>query len=152
MTGILPAVFSQTSPFLALGFLDIVWGLLAVVVFFIGLLLIAIILVQESKDAGLTSAFGGGGGGSALLGARMQKGLAKMTTVLAIVFALCVMVMGIIGNSSLERTIGEEHAPADQAIPAAAPEAGNQPDAGAAAGGGEAGGGEAGSADADGSQ
>lgn len=148
MPGTLLAALSQPSPFLALSFLDVVWGLLAVVVFFLGLLLIVIILFQESKDAGLTSAFGGAGGGSALLGARMQKGLAKMTAVLAIVFALCVTAMGIIGNSMLHETIaGSGGAPAGAGADAPAGEApeedpgvGNLPEGDAAPGGGQAGG------------
>ena len=105
MPGTFQAVFFQNSSYLAL-FADFVWSLLAVVVFFIGLLLITIILIQDSKDSGLTSAFGGGGGG-ALLGARMQKGLARLTTVLAIVFAVSVLIMGIIGGSNRDRSIGE---------------------------------------------
>ena len=109
MPGTLLGVLLQAPSILALSFLDVVWGLLAVVVFFVGLLLIVIILVQDSKDSGLTGAFGGaGGGGSALLGARMQKGLAKMTAALGVVFAMCCVVMVIISNSTLERSIGED--------------------------------------------
>ena len=110
MPGTFQAVFFQSSSYLAL-FADVVWGLLAVVVFFIGVLLVTIILIQDSKDSGLTSAFGSGGGGSALLGARMQKGLTRLTTVLAIVFAVSVLIMGLIGNSTRDRSISESVEP-----------------------------------------
>ena len=138
MPGTFLAILFQAPSILALTFADFVWGLLAAVVFFVGLLLVVIILVQDSKDSGLSGAFGGsGGGGSALLGARMQKGLAKITAALAVVFALCVMVMGIIGNSTLDRSIGEDVPTGD--APVLAPEGGDPVDPGAApdgAGGG----------------
>ena len=131
MPGPFPAVLFQAPSILALSFVDVVWGLLAAVVFFVGLLLIVIILVQDSKDGGLSGAFGGsGGGGSALMGAGMQKGLAKITSTLAVVFALCVLVMGIIGNSTLDRSIGEDVPVGD--APVEAPGAGDAADPGAA--------------------
>lgn len=74
-----------------------VWGFLSFVVFAVSVLLAVVILVQDSKETGLTSAFGGGGGGgSALLGARMQKDLAKITTILAILLAVCLMIMSLL--------------------------------------------------------
>lgn len=76
---------------------DFIWGALAVLVVFVTLLLITVILIQDSKDAGLASAFGGGTSG-ALMGARMQKGLARLTTILAIIFGVSVLVMGKIDN------------------------------------------------------
>lgn len=139
MPGPFPAVLFQAPSILALSFVDVVWGLLAAVVFFVGLLLIVIILVQDSKDGGLSGAFGGsGGGGSALMGAGMQKGLAKITSTLAIVFALCVVVMGIIGNSTLDRSIGEDVPIGD--APVVAPGDGDGTDPGAAPGGAAPGG------------
>lgn len=130
MPGPFLAVLFQTPSILAMGFLDVVWGLLAVVVFFVGLLLIVIILVQDSKDGGLSGAFGGSGGGSsALLGAGMQKGLAKMTSLLAIVFTLCVVAMGVIGNSTLDTSFGEDVPIGDASV--VAPGAGDAADPGA---------------------
>ncbi len=143
MPGPFLAVLFQAPSILALSFVDLVWGLLAAVVFFVGLLLIVIILVQDSKDGGLSGAFGGsGGGGSALMGAGMQKGLARMTSTLAIVFALCVLVMGIIGNSTLDRSIGEDVPVGEVLAPgagdAADPGAGGAPDGAAPGGVGDA--------------
>ncbi len=134
MPGTFLAVLFQAPSILAMGFLDFVWGLLAAVVFFIGLLLVIIILVQDSKDGGLSGAFGGsGGGGSALMGAGMQKGLARITSTLAIVFALCVVVMGIIGNNTLDDSIAEGVPSGDAAV--VAPGDGDAADPGAAPGG-----------------
>ncbi len=93
------------STFLAVSFVDILWGLLSVVVMFVGLLLIAIILVQESKDGGLGGAFGGGG--SNVFGAGMQRGLAKITAILAIVFTVCVYAMGAMENMGRSRSAAE---------------------------------------------
>ena len=130
MPGPFLAVLIQAPSILAMGFLDFVWGLLATVVFFVGLLLIVIILIQDSKDGGLSGAFGGsGGGGSALMGAGMQKGLARITSMLAVVFALCVVVMGIIGNSSLDDSIAEGVPAGDAAV--VVPGAGDDADPGA---------------------
>ena len=83
--------------FLLATFWNFIWGLLAVVAVIVGVLLVTVILVQDSKDAGLTGAFGGGAS-SALMGARMQKGLARFTTALAIIFGVSVLVMGKIDH------------------------------------------------------
>ena len=81
-----------------------VWTLLSLVVFLVSILLVVLILIQDSKDTGLTSAFGGGGGGSALLGARMQKDLAKMTAILGIVLAVSLIIMGFITSGEKRRS------------------------------------------------
>jgi protein translocase SecG subunit len=81
------------------------WGLLSVVVFIVGLLLTIIILVQDSKDSGLTGAFGGSGG-SALMGARMQKDLAKITAALGVILAICLVSMGLITAKTTRDSIG----------------------------------------------
>jgi len=83
----------------------VIWGILSVVVFILVLLLTIIILVQDSKDSGLTSAFGGGGG-SALMGARMQKDLAKITAVMGVILAICLISMGLITAHSTRDSKG----------------------------------------------
>ena len=92
--------------YLAVTFIDVMWGVLSVVVIFLGLILTGVILIQDSKDGGIGSAFGGGGGGSSLLGAGMQKGIAKITTILSIVFALCIFAMGVMENSQRSVSAG----------------------------------------------
>jgi protein translocase SecG subunit len=89
-----------------------IWGFLSVVVFLVSILLIFVILIQDSKDTGLTSAFGGAGGGNALLGARMQKELAKITAVMGIILAFSLGVMGFITANTANQSIG-----ADSALP-----------------------------------
>lgn len=86
--------------------LDWAWYLLSVVVFFAALFMIGLILLQDSKDSGLTSAFGGGGS-SSLMGARMQKDLAKLTGILAAVLTFSLFTMGVITAKSSGRTAGE---------------------------------------------
>ena len=89
----------MTLPILAWTWSGAIGGLLGVVVFFVSILMVVLILVQESKDGGLSGAFGGvGGGGSALFGASMQKDLAKFTAFLAIVFAVSILIMGILSS------------------------------------------------------
>ena len=81
------------------------WGMLSVAALLIGLLLIVLILFQDSKDTGLTSAFGGGGS-SALMGARMQKDLAKLTAIFAVALAICLILMGRITRFQTEESYG----------------------------------------------
>jgi preprotein translocase subunit SecG len=93
---------------LLLAWSSVIWTLLAVVVFFICIILTAIILIQDSKDTGLTSAFGGAGGGSALMGARMQKDLAKLTAILGAILAISLLIMGFITTGSETQSFGAE--------------------------------------------
>ena len=87
-----------------LAFLDLnfVWHALGVVVFLLSVVLILVIMVQDSKGAGLTSAFGAGPGGESLLGARMQRDIARYTSILATGFVLLVISMGLLGNCRLQ--------------------------------------------------
>jgi len=93
-----------TYGLLAVGFFDIIWNLLAVALGVISIVLIAIILIQDSKGAGLTSAFGAGPGGESLLGARMQKDVARWTIYISIVFTIIVIVMAFLGNAIYRST------------------------------------------------
>ena len=91
---------------------QIFWYFLSIVIFGVAILLTVIILVQDSKETGLTSAFGGTGGG-ALLGARMQKDLAKLTAILGIILAVCLLIMGYVTSAILEEgSAAEGMAPA----------------------------------------
>jgi len=78
--------------------LSFTWHFLGVIVVLLCLFLIAIILIQDSKGAGLTSAFGAGPGGESLLGARMQKDVARWTAITAGIFGVLVLVMGLMGT------------------------------------------------------
>lgn len=80
--------------------------LLSVVVFIVGILLVLVILIQDSKDTGLTSAFGGASGGGALLGARMQKELARITTILAVTLSVSLLIIGFITAKTREESVG----------------------------------------------
>jgi protein translocase SecG subunit len=77
---------------------DVLWTFLAVVLVLVSLFMIVIILIQDSKGAGLTSAFGAGPGGESLLGARMQRDVARWTAYLGIIFGAVVIAMGLLGN------------------------------------------------------
>ena len=112
--------------FLALTFAEGVWYLLSFVVFLTTLGLIGLILLQDSKDTGLTSAFGGGGNTS-LMGARMQKDLAKMTGVLAAVLAISLFTMGIISakTSPSAAAVDAVPPPVNQPEPTPTPLGGN---------------------------
>ena len=95
------------------------WGTLSCAAFLIGLALILLILVQDSKDTGLTSAFGGGGS-SALMGARMQKDLAKLTAIFAVALAICLVLMGRISRFQTDESYGtvtSSDAPPAAALP-----------------------------------
>ncbi len=112
---------------LGLTFVGGIWYLLSVGVLFTSVALVGLILLQDSKDSGLTSAFGGGGSAS-LMGARMQKDLAKMTGVLGAVLAICLFIMGLIGakTSPSAAAVDAVPPPADQPEPPPSPtEGGN---------------------------
>ncbi len=89
---------SSLAILLALDFASITWNLLAGILVLICIILITIILIQDSKGAGLTSAFGAGPGGESLLGARMQKDVARWTIYISIVFGTIVIIMCLLGN------------------------------------------------------
>src|SRR5262245_14293032 len=86
------------TPVLAVNWLNWVWNTLGVILVVISLLMIVVILIQDSKGAGLTSAFGAGPGGESLLGARMQRDVARWTAYFGIIFAAVVIAMGLLGN------------------------------------------------------
>src|SRR5262245_18888534 len=94
------------------------WGTLSLAAFLIGFLLIVLILFQDSKDTGLTRAFGGGGS-STLMGARMQKDLAKLTAIFAAALAVCLVLMGRISRFQTDESYGT--VTSSGAPPAAAP-------------------------------
>jgi protein translocase SecG subunit len=96
----------MSTALLLVAWSGIIWGFLSVVVFVLCLLLTLIILIQDSKDTGLTSAFGGVGGGNALLGARMQKDLAKLTAIFGGVLAVCLIIMGLMTTSMRHGSVG----------------------------------------------
>lgn len=85
------------------------WILLSIIVFGVSIILTVIILIQDSKDTGLTSAFGGGGG-NALMGARMQKDLAKLTAILAAILSICLFIMGFL-TISMQKESAAGNAP-----------------------------------------
>ncbi len=91
--------------------------------------LIVVILAQKSKDQGLGMAFGGGMGES-LFGSRAGNVLTRMTVLLAAVFMLTTMGLGILfagrsGNSGSVMAQADAQAPMVPAAPApmAAPQA-----------------------------
>jgi protein translocase SecG subunit len=83
---------------LAVNWLTFCWHFLGVIVVLLCVFLTAIILMQDSKGAGLTSAFGAGPGGESLLGARMQKDVARWTAITAGIFGVLVLIMGLLGT------------------------------------------------------
>jgi len=114
---------------------SIIWYFLSIIVFILCILLTVIILVQDSKDTGLTSAFGGAGGGSALLGARMQKDLAKLTAIFGGVLAVCLLIMGFMTSGVRQQSVGaagaippteKKEAPIEPSGQATAPQGGDQ--------------------------
>jgi protein translocase SecG subunit len=88
----------ESQSVLAIGWADLLWNLGAVAVFFLGVLMVVVILIQESKESGLGGAFGAGLTGDSLLGARGQKEIGRFTAVLAGVFALLIIVLGVTAN------------------------------------------------------
>ena len=86
------------TPVLAVQWLNVLWNVLGGLLVLVSLLMIVVILIQDSKGAGLTSAFGAGPGGESLLGARMQKDIARWTAYFGVIFAALVIAMGLLGN------------------------------------------------------
>lgn len=87
------------------------------------IILTIVILLQSSKGGGLAGVFGGGGGGmGAVFGGRGAASfLSRLTTILAILFMLVALILGLItrggiGSGSLvseERAKGNISTPAD---------------------------------------
>ena len=86
------------------------------------IILTIVILLQSSKGGGLAGVFGGGGGMGAVFGGRGAASfLSRLTTILAILFMLVALILGLItrsgtGSGSLvseERARGNISTPAD---------------------------------------
>jgi preprotein translocase subunit SecG len=111
-------------------FWPVLWHVLGVLLVLISLVLIVVILMQDSKGAGLTSAFGAGPGGESLLGARMQRDVARYTAYLTLIFTAIVIAMGLIGNHIVRfGSVGAAGAQSSREAPASS-EAGQEADDG----------------------
>src|SRR5437867_8655319 len=98
---------------------SVTWHVLSFVVFVVSVLMVGVILIQDSKDTGLTNAFGGGGSSNALLGARMQKDLAKFPAILGILLSVCLMIMGLLDANRGRKSLGTVNAgPVNSGAPA----------------------------------
>lgn len=75
--------------------MNVLISLLLVVEVITAFLLVLVILAQKSKDQGLGMAFGGGMGES-LFGSRAGNVLTRLTVVLAIVFMVSTVVLGVL--------------------------------------------------------
>ncbi|MBQ9344786.1 MAG: preprotein translocase subunit SecG [Kiritimatiellae bacterium] len=110
--------------------MNIIISLLLVVEVITAFLLVLVILAQKSKDQGLGMAFGSGMGES-LFGSRAGNVLTRMTVVLAIIFMISTIVLGMLyakkgksGIGSVMDDIAATPPPAAQtAQPAALPAA-----------------------------
>jgi protein translocase SecG subunit len=96
----------MNAPVFLASFASITWNVLGAILLIICFLLTIIILIQDSKGAGLTSAFGAGPGGESLLGARMQKDVARWTAILAGLFGVIVVIMGLLGTFKQKTSYG----------------------------------------------
>ncbi len=97
-------MLSPLAMVLAFTWVGLIWNVLGVILLVVSVMLIAIILIQDSKGAGLTSAFGAGPGGESLLGARMQKDVARYTAWIAFFFSAIVLAMGLLGTYEREHS------------------------------------------------
>ena len=88
----------QITPMLALGWLNIFWGFLAVLLVILCLGLIMIILIQDPKGGGLASAFGAGPSGESLLGAQAQQEITRITGWMTGILMVVVLTMVLIDN------------------------------------------------------
>src|ERR1041385_2983639 len=117
--------------FLAILWPNVIWNFLGFILVIVSLLLTIVILMQDSKGGGLTSAFGAGPGGESLLGARMQRDIARWTAILATIFGVLVIIMGLLGTWKSRTSFGtvgakspveqRESAPSGAAGPAESP-------------------------------
>ena len=90
-----------------------------------GLLLVGIILIQKSKDEGLGIAFGASMG-EALFGSRAGNVLTRATIVLALVFLINSLLLGIVATRSRPSSLMDrlpDGVPANVANPMTAPQA-----------------------------
>ena len=85
-------------------------GIFAVIHIIVSALLILIVMIQGSKSEGLSGLFGGGGG--TLLGTGTTTFLAKVTTVLGIMFMLTSIALSIVlshkPGSVMKKTVTEQ--------------------------------------------
>lgn len=89
------------APMLAMGFLNMVWGLLAFFLVVLCLGMILIILIQDPKGGGLSNAFGAGG--ETVFGAQAQRGITRVTGVMTAIFLVLVLIMVLLDNKVLSR-------------------------------------------------
>lgn len=96
------------------------YSLLIIIHVIVCIVLTVVILLQSSKGGGLAGVFGGGGGIGAVFGGRGAASfLSRLTTVLAILFMLVSLILGLItgggaGNSSI---VSQERARGTMANP-----------------------------------
>ena len=109
--------------------MSILISILLVVEVLAAFLLVVVILAQKSKDQGLGMAFGSGMGES-LFGSRAGNVLTRLTIILAAVFMLTTMLLGVLfargqtgGSGSVMDRADREVPVAPVAAPAAAPAA-----------------------------
>ena len=77
------------------------------------LVLMLVILLQQGKGGDIASAFGGGGGSQTAFGARSGATvLSRATTILAVLFMLGALALGIIGQRGPGSVVGGRAAPA----------------------------------------
>lgn len=70
----------------------------------VAILMTVSILMQSSKGGGLASSFGGAGGAGGVLGPRGAASfLQKATTVLATLYIVICLIIGLVGRPSAER-------------------------------------------------
>ncbi len=101
----------QITPMLALGWLNIFWGFLAVLLVILCLALIMIILIQDPKGGGLASAFGAGPSGESLLGAQAQQEITRITGWMTGILMVVVLTIVLIDNHSLIKQSAAEPKP-----------------------------------------
>ena len=90
----------------------------------VSLLLIGIILLQKSKSEGLGMAFGSGMG-ETLFGSRAGNVLTKGTVILAVIFMVTTIALGMVfsGSAQNESLLGSAEAvPVQQSAPVAPPQ------------------------------
>jgi preprotein translocase subunit SecG len=80
----------------------LMYALLLTIFILVSLLMIITILLQSSKGGGLAGAFGGGGMGTVFGGRGAATFLSKVTAVLATLFMLLSLVLGLMISASAE--------------------------------------------------